>query len=140
MKHNTIVDTGPLVALLTRSDTWHDWTKQQFETVAAPLITCEPVVTEAVYLLSRTQGGVRALLALLGRGVIEVRFSLQTEIEAIERLMRRYASVPMSLADACLVRMSELHSASTVLTLDSDFSIYRRNGRQIILIAAPRAN
>lgn len=75
MKHNTIVDTGPLVALLTRSNSWHDWTKQQFETVAAPLITCEPVVTEAVYLQSRTQRGVRALLALLGRSVIEVRFS-----------------------------------------------------------------
>lgn len=135
-----IVDTGPLVALLTRSDTWHDWTKRQFETVAAPLLTCEGVVTEAAYLLSRTRGGVGALLGLLARGVIEVRFSLQTEIESIERLMRRYASVPMSLADACLVRMSELHSASTVLTLDSHFSIYRRNGRRTIPLAAPRIN
>lgn len=140
MRQSMIVDTGPLVALLTRSDTWHNWTKRQFETVAAPLLTCEGVVTEAAYLLSRARGGVGALLGLLARGVIEVRFSLQTEIEAIERLMRRYASVPMSLADACLVRMSELHSASTVLTLDSDFSIYRRNGRQAIPLAAPRIN
>lgn len=140
MKQTTLVDTGPLVALLARSDAWHDWTKRQFEAVAAPLFTCEAVLTEAAYLLSRTRGGVGALLGLVGRGVIEVRFSLQTEIESIERLMRRYASVPMSLADACLVRMSELHAVSTVLTLDGDFSIYRRNGRQAITLAAPRAN
>jgi len=135
-----IADTGPLVALLTRADAWHSWTKRQFEAIAAPLFTCESVITEAAFLLSRTAGGARSLLGLLDRGVIEVRFSLQAELESIERLMRRYASVPMSLADACLVRMSELYSASTVLTLDSDFSIYRRNGRQVIPLSAPRIN
>ena len=76
---------------------------------------------EGAFLLSRTAGGARSLLGLLDRGVIEVRFSLQAELESIERLMRRYALVPMSLADACLVRMSELYSASTVPTLDRLF-------------------
>ena len=54
-------------------------------------------------MLSRTAGGARSLLGLLDRGVIEVRFSLQAELESIERLMRRYASVPMSLAGLKLV-------------------------------------
>jgi len=135
-----IVDTGPVVALLASSDSWHAWTKQQFDMLAPPLLTCEGVVTEAAYLLNRSRGGVSALLGLLARGVLEIRFSLQAEIGPIERLMRRYASVPMSLPDACLVRMSELYASSTVLTLDSDFSVYRRNGRQTIPLVAPRIN
>lgn len=52
--------------------------------------------------------------------------------------MRRYADVPMSLADACLVRMSELSDDASVLTLDSDFRIYRRLGRQAIPLLTPR--
>ena len=58
-------------------------------------------------------------------------------LEAFEELLRRYRNVPMSLADACLVRLSELYGDCAVLTLDSDFRIYRRHGRQVIPVLAP---
>lgn len=71
-------------------------------------------------------------IELLSRGLIEVRFSLIAECSAVVKLATRYANVPMSLADACLVRMAEIHADSPVVTLDRDFSIYRVHGRQVI--------
>ncbi len=71
------------------------------------------------------------------RGVLVVSFALGEEVDTIIRLMKRYANVPMSLADACLVRMTEMHTKSELLTLDSDFKIYRKNGRQVIPTILP---
>ncbi|MBI3304182.1 MAG: hypothetical protein HYZ72_19125 [Deltaproteobacteria bacterium] len=89
-------------------------------------------------MLVRRAGGVGSEVAsLLRKGVLNVAFRLETEAEAVERLMQRYRQVPMSLADACLVRMSELHHRSRVFTIDSDFRIYRRYGRQVIPLLAP---
>ncbi len=68
---------------------------------------------------------------------VDIPFALNPEIEAVENLMQRYASVPMSLADACVVRMSEIHEDSSVLTLDSDFRIYRKHRNQNISVIMP---
>lgn len=76
-------------------------------------------------------------LALLDRGVVRIGLSLQDEITAIQPLFKRYDNVPASLADACLVRMSEMHPASRVFTLDSDFHIYRQHGRRVIPLIQP---
>jgi len=133
----TIVDTGPIVALLSESDRWHGWAKEQFGTLRAPLSTCEPVLAEASYLLGSDGRTIEALFGLLERSVLKVEFRLAAEHRALRALMRRYAEVPMSLADACLVRMSELSDAAAVLTLDGDFRIYRRLGRQTIPLIAP---
>jgi predicted nucleic acid-binding protein len=84
------------------------------------------------------EGGADAVLGLVGRGVVKVDFRLSGEIETVRRLMSKYASVPMSLADACLVRMTELHARSAVLTLDRDFRAYRRNGRQVVPVLMAR--
>jgi predicted nucleic acid-binding protein len=133
-----IVDTGPLVALLNAADNHHTWTRAALDDVEAPMATCEAVLSEACFLLHRIHGGQDALLELAARGIVTVAFSLAAELTAVRKLMERYASVPMSLADACLVRMSELDPRATVITLDSDFKVYRRNRRQAIPALLPK--
>lgn len=132
-----IVDTGPIVALLSEADRWHGWAKEQFAALQAPLATCESVLAEASYLLGGGGRTIDGLLGLLERSVLKVEFRLAAEHRALRALMRRYANVPMSLADACLVRMSELSDDARVLTLDSDFRMYRRLGRQTIPLILP---
>ena len=69
--------------------------------------------------------------------ILQIDFSLSSEISKIKSLMRKYENVPMSLADACLVRMSELLDNSVVFTIDSDFRIYRKNGKKEIPLIIP---
>ena len=135
---SVIVDTGPIVALLSSSDAHHDWTRDLLNAIEPPLVTCEAVISEACFILHRINGGQDAVLELIERGVIAVSFSLKAELSSVRRLMAKYASVPMSLADACLVRMSEMEAEAKVLTLDGDFRIYRRNRRQSIPCLSPR--
>lgn len=137
MSRSVIADTGFLVALLSRNDQYHAWAAQQAGALSLPLFTCEAVLTETCFLLSRNQNSHSLLFALLDRGVLQISFSLAQERLAIDQLMVRYASVPMSLADACLVRMTELIPDGTVLTIDSDFFIYRKNGNQVIPVLNP---
>jgi uncharacterized protein len=133
-----IVDTGPIVALLNAGDKHHTWTRTVLDDVEAPMVTCEAVLSEACFLLHRINGGQDAVLELVARGIVTVTFSLAAELTTVRKLMDRYSSVPMSLADACLVRMSELEPRATVVALDSDFKIYRRNRRQAIPVLLPR--
>lgn len=105
--------------------------------VDLPLQTCEAVVSEACFLLRNYPGGSVAVLQLLERGVVRVSFRLDTEQESVRKLLARYASVPMSLADACLVRMTELMTDCVLLTMDADFRLYRRSGRQAIPLQMP---
>ncbi len=137
MKGPVVVDTGPLVALVNRRERHHAWVREQFAELRPPLLTCEAVVSEACFLLREIDGGASALLELFSRRVVVVPFCLADELPVVERLMRRYRDVPMSLADACLVRMAEQHAASRVLTLDAHFKIYRKNGRAIIPTLMP---
>ncbi len=132
-----ILDTGPLVALLNRHDKFHGWAAEQWSRAAPPLLTCEAVIAEACFLVKPFAGGQKAVLDLLTRGILDSSFQLAAESKAISRLLHRYRDVPMSLADACLVRMAELHADDVVLTLDSDFRIYRKNGRQVIPAITP---
>jgi len=133
----TIVDAGPLVALFRSTDNHHDWATAQFKRLKVPLLTCEAVLSETAFLLR--SGGVdpATVLDAVDRGIVRLDFSLAGEIEPVKRLMRRYANIGASLADACLVRMSEIHSDCQVMTIDRDFSIYRRNGRRVIPLIAP---
>ena len=96
-----------------------------------------PFLTEAAFLLNREGNEAQALFALLERGAVRIGISIQEEQADLRVLMRRYRNQPMSLADACLVRLSELHADSEVLTLDSDFRIYRRHGNRIIPVVLP---
>jgi predicted nucleic acid-binding protein len=127
-----IVDTGPLVALLNANEKHHASVRDALDAIEPPLWTCEAVITEACFLVRRLEGGAAAVFDLISRGIVRVDFRLTAEIEPVRKLMAKYASVPMSLADACLVRMTEIHQSSRVLTLDSDFRIYRRNLRHVV--------
>jgi predicted nucleic acid-binding protein len=133
----TLIDAGPLVAFLNGGDAFHEWAKARLGEIQPPLLTAESVLAEAWHLLHRTADGQAGLLDLVQRDSVRVAFDLHQHIVAIQRLTRRYASVPMSLADASLVRMSELFADSRLMTMDSDFRIYRRNGRQAIALIFP---
>ncbi|MDF1563776.1 MAG: PIN domain-containing protein [Deltaproteobacteria bacterium] len=132
-----LIDTGPIVAFLNRRDRHHEWARTELSSLRPPLLTCEPVLAEACFLLRNTEGGADAVLELVARDLLRVQFEVAEEIEALRSLMKKYASVPMSLADACLVRATELHKDSTVLTLDEDFRVYRRNRGQAIPVIMP---
>ncbi len=137
MRPRTIVDTGPLVALLDRQDRYHGWVKKQLERIDPPLDTCEAVLSEAAFLLRHLPGGSQALVELVLKGLVVVSFSFNAEARPIQQLLMRYANVPMALADACLVRLTEVHQECVLLTLDSDFQIYRRHGRSVIPVLSP---
>jgi uncharacterized protein len=137
MPTNVLVDAGPLVAWLNADDEHHSWARQQFEHLRPPLFTCEAAIMEAAFLLTGPRLDPTAVVTLISRGVLQVSFALQTESEVVADLMRRYRNVPMSMADACLVRMSEIYENCAVLTTDSDFMIYRRFGRRSIPTVLP---
>lgn len=132
-----IADTGPLVAYLDRSDQHHAWAKEVMATLTEPLLTCDAVLAEVTFLLQR--GKIRSALPMrmVERGVVQTGFSTAREAHALRTLLERYDDAPMSLADACVVRMSELHRGAKVWTTDSDFTIYRRNRRSIIPLIMP---
>lgn len=137
MKRGVLLDTGPLVAFLNRQDTYHSWAMAQWGRIAPPMLTCEAVLSEACFLLAQTELGNEPVMRLLQRSVIALPFHLEDQTQAITRLLEKYRSVPISLADACLVRMSELYPPGQVFTIDSDFSLYRRHGRQVIPAIVP---
>ena len=137
MRSRVIVDTGPLVALLNRKDNSHAWVVQQLQDIQPPLVTCESVLAEAAYLTRQTPGARVALIEMVGEGFLTIGMAVADHHSALLAMVRRYAAVPMSLADACLVRLAELFPQSPVLTLDSDFSVYRKNGRQVIDVLRP---
>jgi uncharacterized protein len=132
-----IVDAGPLVAFCDRRDQRHGWTVKAFKAVAGPMVTCEAVLAEALFLVRHRADMQDALLAMVSRRQLTIPFHLEEEVEAVRELRRRYADVPMSLADACLVRLAEVCAGRHVCTFDSDFSIYRRNARDPIPLLTP---
>lgn len=133
----TLIDAGPLVAFLSASDRHHQWASDGFDAVRGRLVSCEAVVSEASFLVARDGHRRPVILELIERMGIELQ-PLGPELRALRHLMDKYASVPMSFADACLVRLSELHSSSVVMTCDADFHTYRRSSRRIVNTLMPR--
>lgn len=130
-----IADTGLIVALLTRSDPFHAWALDAFR-AHSPFHTCDAVLAEAGSFFPNPVG----LLSLISRGdlLLDPDFSLVEEMPRVFALATKYADRPMDLADACLVRMTELHAQCRVWTIDrGDFAAYRRHGRQTIPCAFP---
>jgi uncharacterized protein len=134
MPSQALLDTGPLVAFVNRRDRYHDWAKQTWSQIEEPLLTCEAVIIEACFLVKSIYLGHDTVLSMVSDGIIQIPFQLEEEADRIKDLMTRYQSVPMSLADACLVRMAEQYPNCPILTLDSDFTIYRRNRDQSIAL------
>lgn len=134
-----LVDTGPIVALLDADERHHEWAREQFESLHAPLVTCESVLSEACFLLRRVGADATMPVSLVRRGVLKVvdLFGSTDAANAVTALMRRYANIPMSLADACLVCILEHTDNGSIMTLDSDFRIYRQAKRRVIPLLCP---
>ena len=132
-----LLDTGPLVSFLASGVRHHAWAVEHWKQLRPPLLTCEAVLSEAAFLLQREGRDADALFALLERGVIRIALAVGEEQADLRALMHRYRNRPMSLADACLVRLSEIHTSGTGFTLDSDFRIYRRHGNKVIPTLMP---
>ena len=132
---SALVDASYVVALLSRRDSHHAWAAAEAPRHPPPWHTCDAVLSEAFHLLG--QRGGPGLTALLRRGSVLVAFDLADDLDAVLRLMEKYTSVPMSLADACLVRMTETLPRAVILTTDSDFRTYRRHSRQIVPCITP---
>jgi predicted nucleic acid-binding protein len=139
MARRVLVDAGPLVALLDRRDVHHRWVQRELANLHDPLLTCEAVLSEVFFLLSRIRGGSSLLIELLRDGLVSASptFSYHEQSAELLRHLQRYSSVPMSFADACLVRMSEIERDSIIFTTDRDFLTYRRNRRQPIPLISP---
>lgn len=127
-----LLDTGPLVALLNRREKSHARVKAVLDQLPAPLFTVEPVLTEAMFLLRGLRGAPDKVLHLVRDGLLRLPMTVEAEAGALTQLVARYANVPMSLADACLVRLVELMPDASVLTLDDDFRIYRTRKNRVI--------
>jgi predicted nucleic acid-binding protein len=134
-----IVDTGPLVAFFDRAEQHHRWVAERIEELEAPLLVCEPVLAEAMFLLARHTKAQDTLFELLQNGALSVAFQIEDHVGALRKLLQKYRDTPMSLADACIVRMAEIHDRHAVLTLDSDFLIYRKHGRSPLTLLHPTA-
>jgi predicted nucleic acid-binding protein len=137
MGNPVVLDTGPLVAFIDREDAYHRWASEQLRSLEPPFLTCEAVISESLFLLRRAHNGVPTLMNMLQEDLIRPAFDLDDHLAPVAHLIAKYRDTPMSLADACLVRMSELHSTARVFTLDADFKLYRRNGRQTIPLIYP---
>ena len=138
MKEKVILDTGPLVAFLNRRDKFHKWALENWDQIQPPMLTCEAVISEACFLLAGSNTGIDTVIQLIQRKIIALSFHLHEHIQPVKSLLLKYRSVPMSLADACLIRMSELYPESRIFTLDSDFNLYRKNRRRLIPTIMPR--
>ncbi len=132
-----IVDTGPLVAFFDRAERHHAWVVERIEELEAPLLVCEPVLTEAMYLLGRYPRAQDVMFELLQNGALSIAFRIEDHVDALRKLLQKYRGTPMSLADACVVRLAEIHDRHDVLTLDSDFSVYRKRGRVPLALIHP---
>ena len=130
---------GRSVALLDADEAHHEWARTRFAALGAPLLTCEAVLSEASFLLQRAGADQRLPVTLVGRGVLHVERTIASEADAqaVGRLIRRYRNVPMSFADACLVRLLDGIDNASIMTLDSDFRIYRQAGRRVIPLLMP---
>ena len=137
MKKQVVLDTGPLVALLDARDRHHKWSVAQWADIEPPLLTCESVISEACFLLDQTRAGSAAVFEMLVRKVVALSFHLDEQLKEVQALRTKYSDVPMSVADASLVRMAEQFSRSALLTLDGDFKVYRKHGRYVIPLILP---
>jgi predicted nucleic acid-binding protein len=129
-----ILDAGPLIAALSRTDAHHRWACDVLERIGPPFYSCSEAIAEAAAMT----GQPAAIVEMIEAGEILLDFNLAEQTKEVLRLLRKYGDRRMDLADACIVRMAELARDCVVITVDrADFGVYRRNGRDVIPIIAP---
>ena len=127
-----LLDTGPLVALLSENDANHERARQLFAACVPPFRCCEAIVAEACFLMRKVHpAGPAEVVALGRRGVYNMAISVTDQWATLEALLKKYSDRPISFADACLIRCAEIHQEPRILTFDADFGIYKwgRNKR-----------
>jgi predicted nucleic acid-binding protein len=132
-----LLDSGPLVGFISETDQHHRWVAKVWNSLFDPLWTCEAVLSEAIFILQSDGVSTEPLLQLFERGLIKINFDVSSHQSDVWELLRKYADQPISLAAACLVRMTELNDNCQIFTTDRDFLVYRRKGRGIIPLLAP---
>ena len=137
MSQPIIIDTGALVAYLNEKDIFHQWAKKQFFNAKYPLLTCEAVISETWFLLNKRTNNPNVIMQMLKEGVFTIPLHINAEKAELTELMNKYQNIPMSVADASLVRLSEYYPNYKILTLDQDFIIYRQNKNQVIPVIMP---
>lgn len=126
-----LVDAGPLVALLDRADAAHESCVAELKTIAGPLVTVWPALTEAMYLLGSSWLAQKALWSRIETGALELAALDDSDAPRMRELMEKYRDLPMDMADAALVRVAERESITRVFTLDRrHFSVYRPGRRK----------
>jgi predicted nucleic acid-binding protein len=138
----TLTDAGPLIALIDAGEPDHAQCVALLSEIELPLVTTWPAFTEAMYLLGRAAGwqAQEALWRLALRGDLEVLSPSSAAQTRAARLMERYADLPMDLADATLVALAEERGVKRIFTLDSDFQVYRLNGRaRFEIVPSPKS-
>ena len=129
-----ILDAGPLIAAINRQDQYHQWACDTLERLGPPFYSCPEAIAEAAALTGRPA----AIVEMIQSKEIILAFDLAEQTAGVLALLKKYGDREMDLADACIVRMTELMRDCQVVTLDrSDFSVYRRNGRELISLIAP---
>jgi predicted nucleic acid-binding protein len=132
-----LMDAGPLIGFLNCKDQHHGWAVESWSALTEPLWTCEAVLSEVIFNLQSEGMSLDSIFHFVESGIIQLDFSVNENRADIFNLLRKYADQPMSLADACLVRMAELNDNCQIFTTDKDFFVYRRKGRHVIPLLAP---
>jgi uncharacterized protein len=135
VKVKNILDAGPLIAALTPADEFHIWARNVLERLGPPFYSCPEAMAEAAAMTAAPA----AIVEMIQAKEIILSFRLEEQTDAVLRLLNKYSDQQMDLADACIVRMTELTRDCRVITVDRDFHVYRRNGReQIPTLHPPR--
>ena len=133
-----IMDAGPLIAWLCIKDSHHHWAIQTFDRLPSGLLVCEAVLAEACHLVAKDGVPPAEVLKLVEQTDL-ILISLAGQTGHIRSLLQRYADAPMDFADACVVRLAELHPDATVCTTDGHFRFFRKHGQENIPLLAPFA-
>jgi predicted nucleic acid-binding protein len=130
MHVDALIDTGAILALLDRTDRWHEICVETFPSLRLPLITSEAVLTELFHLVGDDRKEMESAWKFVRSGALELATISDMELPAIHALMSRHWDRPMDYADATLVYLAKREALSTVFTVDSaDFETYRIDGR-----------
>lgn len=131
-----LVDSGPLVGLLSKSDQWHSWSHQALTLIEEPVMTTETVLAEVCHLVGPYRATMLQVTAMLESGRLRARPVLSGQPARCGELLAKYPG--MDAADATLVVLSEQFPRARLITLDSDFRHYRRFRDGVIPLLSPR--
>lgn len=127
---NIIVDAGPLIALFDKDDKYHNSVIKFLKTFDGQLITSWPVITEVTHLLSFNVNVQIDFLEWLKREAVAIINLENIHLERIIQLSKKYSDVPMDLADSSLIVIAELTNITDIITIDSDYYIYKTKNKK----------